>query len=142
MIQEKFFNINEFNDVYIPVGKIIEASQELEQTFKRYAFLKGVKLENLEFRALNKLNNEFHQKGFYDNELYEKLKDIIDRRNFINHNLFLELKKTNITDYNKVSANLNITLFLIYEASDLIENFIDEINGQSGNRPTIFDNKD
>ena len=138
MIQEKFFNINEFNDVYIPVGKIIEASQELEQTFKRYAFLKGVKLENLEFRTLNKLNNEFHQKGFYDDELYEKLKFIIDRRNYINHELFLELK-TNIVDYNKVSDNLNTTLFLINEAFDLIENFIDEINGQSGNRPTIFD---
>ena len=87
MIQEKFFNINGFNDVYMPVGKIIEASQELEQTFKRYAFLKGVKLENLEFRTLNKLNNEFHQKGFYNDELYEKLKFIIDRRNYINHEL-------------------------------------------------------
>ena len=138
MIQEKFFNINGFNDVYMPVGKIIEASQELEQTFKRYAFLKGVKLENLEFRTLNKLNNEFHQKGFYDDELYEKLKFIIDRRNYINHELFLELK-TNIVDYNKVSDNLNTTLFLINEAFDLIENFIDEINGQSGNRPTLFD---
>ena len=138
MIQEKFFNINGFNDVYMPVGKIIEASQELEQTFKRYAFLKGVKLENLEFRTLNKLNNEFHQKGFYNDELYEKLKFIIDRRNYINHELFLELK-TNIVDYNKVSDNLNTTLFLINEAFDLIENFIDEINGQSGNRPTIFD---
>ncbi len=136
---EKFFNINGFNDVYMPVGKIIEASQELEQTFKRYAFLKGVKLENLEFRTLNKLNNEFHQKGFYNDELYEKLKFIIDRRNYINHELFLELRKTNIVDYNKVSDNLNAILFLIYEASDLIENFIDEINGQSGNRPTIFD---
>lgn len=135
---EKFFNINGFNDVYMPVGKIIEASQELEQTFKRYAFLKGVKLENLEFRTLNKLNNEFHQKGFYNDELYEKLKFIIDRRNYINHELFLELK-TNIVDYKKVSDNLNATLFLINEAFDLIENFIDEINGQSGNRPTIFD---
>lgn len=136
---EKFFNINGFNDVYMPVGKIIEASQELEQTFKQYAFLKGVKLENLELRTLNKLNNEFHQKEFYDDELYEKLKFIIDRRNYINHELFLELKKTNFVDYNKVSDNLNATLFLINEASDLIENFIDEINGQSGNRPTIFD---
>ena len=141
MTQEKFFEINEFNDIYKAVGKIIESSQELEKTFKRYAFFKGVKLENLELSTLNKLNNEFHKKGFYDDELYEKLRFIIDRRNYINHELFLELRKTNILDYNKVSDNLNATLFLIYEASDLIQNFIDEINGQFGNRPTIFDRK-
>lgn len=141
MTQEKFFEINEFNDIYKAVGKIIESSQELEKTFKRYAFFKGVKLENLELSTLNKLNNEFHKKGFYDDELYEKLKFIIDRRNYINHELFLELRKTNILDYNKVSDNLNATLFLIYEASDLIQNFIDEINGRIGNRPTIFDRK-
>lgn len=141
MTQEKFFEINEFNDIYKVVGKIIESSQELEKTFKRYTFFKGVKLENLELSTLNKLNNEFHKKGFYDDELYEKLKFIIDRRNYINHELFLELRKTNILDYNKVSDNLNATLFLIYEASDFIQNFIDEINGQFGNRPTIFDRK-
>lgn len=139
MEQEKFFEIKEYNDIYKAVGKIIEASQELEQTFKRYALLKEVKLKDLETSTLNKLNNEFHQKGFYDDELYKNLKFIIDRRNYINHELFLELRKTNVVDYNKVSDSLNNTLFLIFEASDLIENIIDDSSGRLGNRPTIFD---
>lgn len=42
MTQEKFFEINEFNDIYKAVGKIIESSQELEKHLKDMPFLKGL----------------------------------------------------------------------------------------------------
>lgn len=141
MEQDVYFDIKSYNDVYSAVGKIIEASQELEQTFKEYANCKNVNIENVGTATLNKLNNEFYKNKFYDEKLYKDLKTIIEKRNYINHEIFVELKKTTIREYDKISNELNNILFLIYEASDFIQNFIDEINGQFGNRPTIFDRK-
>ena len=139
MNEDKSFDLKEYRNIYEAVGKIIEESQELEQTFKQFAFLKKAKIDNLEIATLNRLNENFYNKKFYNEEIYNKLKIIIEKRNYVNHELFLELRRTNKIDYNKVSDNLNNTLFLIFEASDLIQNLIDKLNGHSGNRPTIFD---
>lgn len=77
MAKNKFFEIKDYDDIYIAVGKIIKASQELEQLFKRYAFLIGVETPNLEISTLNTLNKKLHNKGFYDDKLYMGLKKVI-----------------------------------------------------------------
>ena len=139
MAKNKFFEIKDYDDIYIAVGKIIKASQELEQLFKRYAILIGVETPNLEVSTLNTLNKKLHNKGFYDDKLYMDLKKVIIKRNYINHEFFIEHSNNN--DYEKISNKLNSIYFYIFEASDVIQNFIDNYSGRLGNRPTIFDNK-
>ena len=132
---DKYFLIKSSEDVYFAIGKIIEASQDLEQEFKTYVNLLSIDMPNLEISTLNKLNEKLHTKGFVDDNLYKNLKDVISMRNYINHDFFLQQH----SDYQILNEELNKILYYIFEANDVISNKIDELKGNKIKRPTIFD---
>lgn len=134
--KQRYFTIKEHNDIYKCVGKIIEAAQEWEADFKSLAKLLKIELPNdvIDKSSLNRLNNELKKFDKISDKDFENLSKVIDKRNYINHQLFLAKKS-----YQEIEDILNDTIFYIYEANDVISNKIDSLNGSSIIRPTVFD---
>ena len=124
-------------DIYLAVGEIIKISQEWEKELRDLCKLSNCEIENLEIATLNKQIDILHNKQILDNEEYEKLKEIIKIRNYINHQFFLD------EDWHypleEVEETLNSIFYIINEGRDCIANKIDKLTGKSfGQRPTIL----
>ena len=132
----RFFTIKNHNDVFDAVGQIIKASQEWEMQYKDYALRQKIDVENLDYATLNRLNYAMREQGKITDKEFFDLKRIIRLRNYINHEFFIE-------DFNKeieyLDQKLNQIMFLILEATDLVSNLIERLEGFEGSRPTIFD---
>ena len=132
----RFFTIKNHNDVFDAVGQIIKASQEWEMQYKDYALRQKIDVENLDNATLNRLNYARREPGKITDKEFFDLKRIIRLRNYINHEFFIE-------DFNKeieyLDQKLNQIMFLILEATDLVSNLIERLEGFEGSRPTIFD---
>lgn len=129
--------VNSIEDIYLGVGKIIQISQQWENEFRELCELCNCKIANLETATLNKQNDRLHDDKVFNNEEYEKLKEVIKFRNFINHQFFLDddwhypLEDTEKT--------LNGIYFLINEGRDCIANEIDKLKENNiGQRPTVL----
>ena len=131
---DRYFSIKSGEDVYFAIGKIIEASQDLEQAFKTYVDLLGIDVPNLETSTLNKLNDKLHKEKKFSDDLYNNLKTVISMRNFINHEFFLNRNN----NYQMLNKELHKVLNYIFEANDVISNKIDELKGINIKRPTIY----
>lgn len=130
-------------DVYAAVGQIIKNSQEWEEEFKKLTKLLNIPVKNIGNSSLNKLNDALKKNNLIDEKNYDNLKKVITIRNHINHDFFLTTFKKPDCDYDarvkRLETFLNAAQFVIFEATDFIDNKIDELNGPKIVRPTVFD---
>ncbi len=145
MEPNQFFTIQNYpDDIYNAVGRITKSAQEWEDRFKKLiSELHIVADKKIEKLSLNKLNETLKKNQFINQREYENIRKVIEIRNYINHTFFL--KDFNNT-YNSceekiamLSKNLKNAQFLIFEATDIIDNMIDKLQGKSIMRPTVFD---
>ena len=141
---DKYFTIKNFpNDVYNAVGRIIRSAQEWEQKYKKLATVLNISVKNINESSLNKLNEALKKHNLISKKDYKNLKDIIKIRNYINHEFYLTDFQNSASDYDiyieTLEKNLNSAQFLIFEATDVIDNKIDKLQGDNIVRPTIFD---
>lgn len=139
----KFIIKNYPDDVYCAVGKIIKAAQEFEQDFKDLTNRLNLSVKNVSNSSLNKLNDALRTNGIIGNDYYEKMKKVIYARNYINHTFFIEDFNDTSLPYDekikKLEDKLSSALFMIFEATDVINNISDKLSGINIVRPTIFD---
>lgn len=141
---DKYFTIKNFpNDVYNAVGRIIRSAQEWEQKYKKLATVLNISVKNINKSSLNKLNEALKKHNLISKKDYKNLKEIIKIRNYINHEFYLTDFQNSASDYDiyieTLEKNLNSAQFLIFEATDVIDNKIDQLQGDNIVRPTIFD---
>lgn len=141
---DKYFTIKDFpNDVYNAVGRIIRSAQEWEQKYKNLATVLNISVKNINKSSLNKLNEALKKHNLISKKDYKNLKEIIKIRNYINHEFYLTDFQNSASDYDiyieTLEKNLNSAQFLIFEATDVIDNKIDQLQGDNIVRPTIFD---
>lgn len=141
---DKFFVIKNYpNDIYNAVGQIIKSAQEWEEKCKKLTDMLKIPVKNIGKSSLNKLNDALKKSGLITRSEYEKLKKVIAVRNYINHTFYLSDFKKSFDGYDdkikNIEKKLNCCQFLIFEATDLICNKIDELNGSKAMRPTILD---
>lgn len=129
--------VKSIDDVYLAVGKIIQISQEWENEFCELCEICNCKIPNLETATLNKQNNRLRGDRVFNEDEYEKLGKVIELRNHINHQFFLD----NDWHYplEEVEETLNGIYYLINEGRDYIANKINKLKGNGiGQRPTIL----
>lgn len=141
---DKYFTIKNFpNDVYNAVGRIIRSAQEWEQKYKKLATVLNISVKNINKSSLNKLNEALKKHNLISKKDYKNLKEVIKIRNYINHEFYLTDFQNSASDYDiyieTLEKNLNSAQFLIFEATDVIDNKIDKFQGDNIVRPTIFD---
>lgn len=141
---DKYFTIKNFpNDVYNAVGRIIRSAQEWEQKYKKLATVLNISVKNINKSSLNKLNEALKKYNLISKKDYKNLKEVIEIRNYINHEFYLTDFQNSASDYDiyieTLEKNLNSAQFLIFEATDVIDNKIDKLQGDNIVRPTIFD---
>lgn len=141
---DKYFTIKDFpNDVYNAVGRIIRSAQEWEQKYKNLATVLNISVKNINKSSLNKLNEALKKHNLISKKDYKNLKEVIEIRNYINHEFYLTDFQNSASDYDiyieTLEKNLNSAQFLIFEATDVIDNKIDKLQGDNIVRPTIFD---
>lgn len=137
-ILKKNLMITQHNDIYTSVGEIIEAAQDWEDDYKELANSLRVDIKNINISSLNRLNKKLHEENKLTKKEYDDLAKVIDLRNYINHVLFLEIKRKKMS-YEEIGKKLSDILFLIQEADDVVCNKIDALKGSSIIRPTVFD---
>lgn len=138
---DKHYIIQDFpNDVYRAVGEITRYSQELERDYKILAEKLSLDVKNIGKSSLNKLNDALKKHNLITKKEYNDLKQVIKIRNHINHNFFLNDFEFDFENENKnLEAFLNTAIILIFEATDVINNKIDKLNGDNIMRRTVFD---
>lgn len=141
---DKYFTIQNYpNDIYNAVGQIIKSAQEWEQEYKKLAIMLNISVKNINNSSLNKLNEALKKNNLISEKDYKDLKAVIKIRNYINHDFYLTDFQNSANDYDKyieaLEKILNSAQFLIFEATDVIDNKIDKLQGSSIVRPTIFD---
>ena len=141
---DKYFTIKNFpNDVYNAVGRIIRSAQEWEQKYKKLATVLNISVKNINKSSLNKLNEALKKHNLISKKDYKNLKEVIKIRNYINHEFYLTDFQNSASGYDiyieTLEKNLNFAQFLIFEATDVIDNKIDKLQGDNIVRPTIFD---
>lgn len=141
-----FFEIKNFpDDVYKAVGKIIKSSQELERDYKTLATKLKLKVKDINNSSLNKLNDALKRSGNLTPKEYDNLKEVIRIRNDINHKFFIEIFEDRSIGYDERIARfnnvLNYSQYVIYEATDVIDNKIDTLDGKTIMRKNIFEDK-
>ena len=143
-MEEKYFTIKNYpDDIYKAVGKITEAAQDWERDFKELARLLNIPKINISKASLNVLNDALKIAHHISEKEYNDLKKVINIRNNINHDFFLSYFQNSSKNFEQtiksIENELNSALFYIYEATDVINNKIDELNGRFIVRPTVFD---
>lgn len=93
--------------------------------------------------SLHRLNNELKKHSLISDKDYNNLKKVIEIRNYINHKFYLTDFQKQYENYEekiqKLEEILNQAEFLIFEATDIVDNQIDKLRGHKSMRPTIFD---
>ena len=143
-MSDKFFTIKNYpNDIYNAVGQIIKSAQEWEQEYKKLAFMLNIPVKKISNSSLNKLNEALKKMNLISEKDYKNLKDVINIRNYINHNFYLSDFQKSFDSYKQkiesLEEILNSSQFLIFEATDVISNKIDKLQGNNIMRPTVFD---
>ncbi|MDE6356275.1 MAG: hypothetical protein K2L67_03430 [Clostridia bacterium] len=144
IVYRKYFEIIDYpDDVYKAVGKIIATSQKWEQRFKVLANMLEIPFKKIGNASLNKLNEALKKEKRISEKDFKNLKEVIKIRNYINHEFFLkdfEIKHDSFEQKLEfLETKLNTAQFFIFEATDVIENKIDELQGKNILRPTAFD---
>ena len=135
-MQEKYFTVKNFpDDIYNAVGQIIKSAQEWEQEYKKLALMLNIPVKKVSNSSLNKLNEALKKNNLISKKDYKNLRDVIRIRNYINHDFYLNDFQTSYDDYDKYIENLekflNRAQFLIFEATDFVDNKIDELQNNN-----------
>lgn len=133
---QEFFKVVDAESTYREVGRIVKYSQEWERDYKDFCIEREAEIKSLENSSLKKLNNELEKKGIIDKETHDKLEKIIYIKNYISHEFFI---KSFNGDYDLINEQLNDAFFLIWEATDCVNNLRDKYKGIGALRPTILD---
>ena len=135
---ERNFTINDVKDIFYAIGKIIQSAQEWERDYMELAKILKIELddEHINTASLNKLNEKLKGESKLSQKDYENLKDVIDMRNYINHEFFLKDFDKSFIEIDEI---LNEVQFYIFEANDVVSNLIDHFRGSQIRRPTVFD---
>lgn len=143
MYKQDFTIQNYPNDIYYAVGQIIKSAQEWEQKYKKLAFMLNISIKKISSSSLNKLNEALKKNNLISEKEYNDLKHVIRIRNYINHEFYLQDFHNSYNDYDEYIKNieriLNESQFLIFEATDIVDNKIDKLEGCGIARPTAFD---
>ena len=136
---------NNHDDIFIAVGKIIQAAQEWEKQYKSYVKMIGFKIDNIDKATLNKINRRLVDNKIISEKEYKDLDMVIQERNYINHEFFFDksylIKKFNycIMDMQAISSRLENIYNYIFEATDVVTNLISKFDKDPIRCPTIFD---
>ena len=137
---KRYFTIKNFpTDVYTAVGQIIQSSQEWEAEYKKLAKELDISTINIDNASLNKLNEALKKNELIEEKEFNDLKSVITGRNYIHHTFFLSDFRKHANKCDILEDKLNEIQFLIYEATDVIDNKIDKLKGSEIMRPTVFD---
>ena len=137
---KRYFTIKNFpTDVYTAVGQIIQSSQEWEDEYKKLAKKLDISTINIDNASLNRLNEALKKNKLIEEKEFNDLKSVIGKRNNINHTFFLTDFRKYAHKYDMLEDTLNEIQFLIYEATDIIDNKLDKLQGSEIMRPTVFD---
>ena len=130
------FKIKNPDDIYIAVGRIIQAAQAWEEDYRSFATLCGVEMEKRDIATLRRVNNILFEQGKITEKEKIDLNRVIHMRNYVNHEFFLhDFHKS----YEWIEEELSEILHYIFEANDVVANMIDKFMGSDALRPTVFD---
>jgi hypothetical protein len=146
--------INYNNEIIGLVGRIIEEFQQLEYNFKdllKCALEKGKYKGDIDFSlelaSARKIINSLTESHLIESIIFDKLNKLIDFRNYLIHQHYLN-GKTYIGDgFFDVSKRLEIEekfpifLFMIFEANDYIVNVTNRLMDKESNIPNIFESR-
>ena len=81
-MMEKNFTINDVEDIFKAIGKIIQSAQEWERDYKELAKILNIELddEHINTASLNKLNEKFKGESKLSQKDYENLRDKITKQ--------------------------------------------------------------
>ena len=121
----KEFNIQQgdYDAVFCAVGKIIKNAQEWEKEYRECLMVHKIKMDNIERKTLIKINQKMKKKKIINEKQYNILAEIIDYRNRINHEFFIENMENSKTeqDWINIDAYLNTVQTIIFEARDIVD---------------------
>ncbi len=131
-------------DVYNAVGQMIYHTQEWENEYKKLASILSITVEKAEISSIYELNEALQPYGQFEKKELDDLKGVIKIGNYLNHEIFSyyssKVKENYYAGIAYIEEYLNAAHSLIFEAIDVIDNKIDELNGKTLMRPTVFDN--
>lgn len=136
---------NNQDDIFIAVGKIIQAAQEWEKLYKSYVRLIGFKFDNIDKATLNRINKCLFDSKIISEKEYKDLDMVTQERNYINHEFFVDksylINESGccIIDMQAISSRLENIYNYIFEATDVVTNLIRKFNKDPIHCPTIFD---
>ena len=130
------FKIKSPDDIYIAVGRIIQAAQTWEEDYRTFASLCGVDMEKRDIATLRRVNNVLFEQGKITEKEQNDLNRVIHMRNYVNHEFFLHDFHRS---YEWIEEELSEILHYIFEANDVVSNMIDKFMGSDALRPTVFD---
>ena len=135
------FEIKDSVDIYFAVGKIIQQAQCWEIEFRELCNAYGLSIKNLETSTLNKMSDKLFEQQYLTSGEYKQLKEVIDLRNKINHEYFLDKEWS--FPYDEVQETLNSIYYMICEGIDYINNKIGSLdkNNYHPKRPTVIKKK-
>ena len=117
----------------------------MERDYKTLATKLKLKDKAINNSSLNKLNDALIKSGNFTPKEYDNLKEVIRIRNDINHKFFIEIFEDRSIGYDERIARfnnvLNYSQYVIYEATDVIDNKIDTLDGKTIMRKNIFEDK-
>lgn len=107
--------IHSFDDIYEQIGRIVDVSAQWENEFRELLAKANIKCSSNSTPGLNKMCNKLYLAGIIDEYEHECLTKVIDRRNFMVHEFFNEIR-TNPIEFERIEEALNGTFYVINEA--------------------------
>lgn len=103
-------------DVYNAIGRTIELSQQWENSFRRFCLKEKCDIRDLETSTLRRMNKTLLNKGSILQAEYDRIEQVIDMRNYINHSFFLKFQEMS---YKQIEIKLNEIFNLISQMYDV-----------------------
>ena len=116
------------DDIHRAVGELIWLSQELEESFKTLTAILQLPVKNIDSSSLNKLNEALKKSGRITENEFKNLKLVIEARNYLNHSFYLNEYRAGNLEI--AERTLNLFRYAICEASDFIQNRLDQIRSE------------
>lgn len=109
-------------------AELILLSQELEESFKKLTELLRLPVKNIDSSSLNKLNEALKKNKRITEKEFNNLKLVIEARNYLNHSFYLNEYRAGNPEITE--RTLNFFRYAICEASDFIQNRLDQIRSE------------
>ena len=132
-----------YDDVYTAFGKVTHQCNLWEKKYKEYTEKRGFVIKK--DASLWFTHKQF--KGYLDDDVFNKIENVIKVRNHFEHEFLLDIFKENygeqrIVDFNEIKNVMDLCYNLFCEGIDFVDNLIDALDLSGtyyAKRPTIFD---